>query len=997
MATYDFTALVADAAAKIVSARRIPRATYRLQFNKGFTFSDAEALVPYLDALGISEVYASPILKASPGSMHGYDICDPRELNPELGTPEDFARLCDALKARDMGLIMDIVPNHMGISDPCNVWWMDVLENGMSSPYAHYFDIDWNPVKPELRGKVLLPILEDQYGNVLESGKLALIYDGGAFFLTYADHVLPVAPETYSMILDLPVSYLVMQLGEASEQVLELQSILTALKYLPEQTTDDPERQTERERETAIIKRRIGALYDDNDEVRRALDDVLARFNATDYSDDPQNYDHLHALIDVQNYRLAFWRVAAEEINYRRFFDINTMAAIRVELPEVFEATHAFIFELLATGKVTALRIDHPDGLWNPPEYFRKLQEQYVAHAITAELDGELSANERSELERAVTDWFDAQYRADGKFTWGLYVVAEKILSETEPLPLDWAVYGTTGYDFMNLVNSLFVDNALEDQLSAIFTNFTGRAATFSQLEYNSKRLTMQNALASEINALARRLERLSEANRHTRDFTLNGLLYALREVIACLSIYRTYTDGVDSVSPRDAQFVEAAVHDAKQRNPRVASTVFDFIRDTLLLRNLDQFPDHQRDLIDFTMRFQQITGPVMAKSVEDTLFYVYNRLVSVNEVGGSPAVFGITPQEFADENMKRCRLWSAAMLATSTHDTKRSEDVRARLNVLSELPAAWGEALQTWSRINAEHKVMLDSGPAPSANDEYLLYQTLLGTYPFEMEDAETYCERIVDYMSKATKEAKVVTSWTNVNQAYDEAVAAFVRAILTSASFLEAFAPLQKQIAFFGKFNGLAQTLLKLTCPGIPDTYRGTEVWDFSLVDPDNRRPVDYDHLQALLTKIESHSGERAELAVELLAQPDDGCIKLYTIKRALDLRCDYADLFIDAPYQPIAVVGAHEDRVCAFMRVYDHVGVLVVVPRLIAGLTQGALQAPIGAVWGDTRLMFDGIAGETLHNLFTDEMLTCDGEVALAALLKRFPVGLFTFDAT
>ncbi len=987
MTTYDFESLVAERAGEIVARRRIPRATYRMQFNQSFTFRDAEALVPYLDALGISDLYTSPVLKAVPGSTHGYDICDPRQLNPELGTPDDFARLCAALKAHGMGLIMDIVPNHMGINHECNAWWMDVLENGPSSPYAGFFDIDWHPVKPELENKVLLPILGDQYGNVLESGDLRLVYEDGAFSLFYGERRLPLSPGTYDRVLDSPLDYLVMRLGDEHPQVQELQSILTALGYLPGRLEADPDKIVERQREKEVIKRRIAALHDGDAEVRRAINEAVKQINGT--PGDPPSFDRLDALIDAQPYRLAFWRVAAEEINFRRFFDINTMAAIRVELPEVFEATHDFVLRLLAEGLVTGLRIDHPDGLWNPPGYFRQLQESYVSRTILAQLNGDLLPNERADLEQSVTDWFDEQYRRDGKFTWGLYVVAEKILSETEPLPLDWAVYGTTGYDFMNLTNSLFVDSAAEDRLSKIFSDFTHRSASFSQLEYTSKKMTMHEALAGEINLLAHRLERLSEQNRHTRDFTLNGLLHALREVIACLPIYRTYITGIDTVSQRDCEFIEMAVRDAKRRNPGVAESVFDFIRDTLLLRNLNSFAEDQRQaLVDFVMRVQQITPPVMAKSVEDTLFYIYNRLASVNEVGGSPAVFGITPEQFAHENQKRCRLWSHAMLATSTHDTKRSEDVRARLNVLSELASEWGEALQDWARINAEQKVMLDAGPAPSANDEYLLYQTLLGTYQPEATDG--YADRMAEYMAKATKEAKVYTSWTNANAAYDEAVERFVREVLESGAFMDAFLPLQRRVAFFGRFNSLCQTLLKLTCPGVPDTYRGTEVWDFSLVDPDNRRPVDYARIQSLLASLEA-TPDCAALTAGCTSGSDDGRIKLYVMATALHFRREHPNLFIDSPYLPVEALGAKAKHVCAFIRALDGVGVLVVAPRLIAGLTDGEELPPIGAVWGDTPLAIPGEYASG-RNLFTGETIGFDGGASLAVLLDGFPVGLF-----
>jgi (1->4)-alpha-D-glucan 1-alpha-D-glucosylmutase len=510
---------------------------------------------------------------------------------------------------------------------------------------------------------------------------------------------------------------------------------------------------------------------------------------------------------------------------------------------------------------------------------------------------------------------------------------------------------------------------------------------TFSQLEYSSKQATMQMSLAGEVNLLTRRLTRLSEGNRHTRDFTFSGLRHALREIIACLPIYRTYITDAEHVSQRDQEFVEAAVRDARRRNPQVEGSIFDFVRDTLLLRNLDAFePDYQRSLVDFVMRSQQITPPVMAKSVEDTLFYIYNRLVSVNEVGGNPTSFGITADEFGAENMNRCRLWPAAMLATSTHDTKRSEDVRARLNVLSELPHEWSEALKEWGRINVDLKQMLDTGPAPSANDEYLLYQTLLGTYQPEALDG--YADRVVAYMAKATKEAKVNTSWMNPNENYDRAVEQFVRGVLDSEEFVRAFLPLQRRVAYYGRFNALGQTLLKLTCPGVPDTYRGTEVWDFSLVDPDNRRPIDYEHLRGQLDTLTQPG--RASLARDLLANIDDGRLKLYVIQTALRLRREYPILFTSAPYVPLELATEH---ICAFTRVYQGIAVLVVVPRLAAGLTNCGDLLPLGNAWGDAVLQIpDELAGRVCHNWFTGESVTLSSQTRLADLLKSFPLGLF-----
>ena len=722
---------VATLAPAIVARRRIPTATYRLQFNRRFTFRDARAIVPYLHDLGISDVYASPIFKARANSTHGYDICDHSQLNPDLGSEDDWNEFCAALQARGMGLVLDMVPNHMGIGDVCNTWWMDVLENGPSSIYAPYFDIDWIPSKPELKDKVLLPILEDQYGRVLESGKFKLAYEDGAFFVYHYETKLPVAPRTYSHILAGRVEPLKEQLGEENEHLQELQSILTALSYLPPRTELDSEKIAERNREKEIIKRRIVALYEASPHVRAAIDAAVAELNGT--VGNARSFDKLDRLLDDQAYRPAFWRVAAEEINYRRFFDINDLAAIRVELPEVFEATHALVLRLLTAGQVTGLRIDHADGLWDPANYLRQLQKSYVLHQIRARADQQTVPDD---LARAVATWFDAPDRAPSPGAMQvlpLYVVAEKILSEKEPLPTDWAVYGTTGYDFLGTVNQLFIDHRNKDALSQVYADFIGEAKNFRNLVNSTKKMIMLVSLASEIYVLSHRLERVSEMNRWYRDFTLDTLTFALREIIACLRVYRTYITEPGSISQRDQTYIEMAVAEAKRRNPRTAEEIFDFVRDTLLLRNLQNFREEdQPALINWVMKFQQITGPVMAKGVEDTAFYVFNRLVSLNEVGGDPGHFGLAISDFHQQNAERAQSWRHSMLATATHDTKRGEDVRARINVLSEMPNEWQAALGRWGEINAAKKSTVDDEAAPDRNDEYLFYQTLLGMLPF-------------------------------------------------------------------------------------------------------------------------------------------------------------------------------------------------------------------------------------------------------------------------
>lgn len=974
----------AEVLPKLVPQRRIPRATYRLQLNSNFTFRDACALVPYLHDLGISDCYLSPILKARPGSQHGYDICDHSQLNPDLGSEDDFSALSGALRSRGMGLILDTVPNHMVIGDSQNSWWFDVLEIGPTSSYAAYFDIDWHPVKPDLDNKVLLPILDDQYGRVLEDGKLQLIFQNGAFFLRYYDVRLPLAPRTYSKMLARPIPELLDRLGEQNEHVQELQSILTALSYLPSRTEVSPDRIAERVREKEIIKKRIAALCNSCHNIKTALDETLRDFNGQ--PGDPHSFDPLDELIEAQPYRLAFWKVATEEINYRRFFDINDLAAIRVELPEVFQATHQLLFRLVQEGKVSGLRIDHPDGLWDPFAYLRRIQDNTLLRS--AETNSSPDTGPASLLETtSVRDSGSigaAEEQPTGTPPQPLFVVAEKILSEGESLPEEWPVDGTTGYDFLAQVNRLFVDSANGRVFDKIYHHFIGAQTEFRSLCLSAKKMVMLVAMAGEINALSHQLDRISEKNRRYRDFTLNSLTFAIREVIACLPIYRTYLSEHKEPSKRDQDYIESAVAEAKKRNPRTARAVFDFIRDTLLFRNIDHFhPEDRRQIIEFVMKFQQVTAPVMAKGVEDTVFYVYNRLVSLNEVGSSPGQFGSRLETFHAMNTKHRERWPHTLLATSTHDTKRSEDVRARISVLSEIPREWNQALTRWSRMNARHKTLVDGEPAPDRNDEYLLYQTLLGAWPSQPLSPGQwgpFRERITGYMLKAAKEAKVHTSWINPNDPYDAAVQKFTRAVLAEDKknrFLKHFATLQQFVSFHGRVNALSQLLLKLTSPGVPDIYQGTELWDDSLVDPDNRRPVDYNLRRSMLASLRQRldgSEATVQLIRELLDSMDDGRIKLYLTYRVLNYRRDHEALFSEGDYVPLVAFGEHQHQVCAFARTLHDEAVLVVTPRLTVRLSNGNQHLPLGAgVWQDGWLAVPfGPSAHGYRNVLTGERI-------------------------
>ena len=943
---------------------RIPAATYRLQFNSRFTFEDARRLLPYLDALGVSDVYASSYLGARPGSMHGYDITEHNTLNPEIGTQEDYDRFVEALRAHGMGQILDVVPNHMGIAAGCNPWWNDVLENGPSSPYAEFFDVDWDPVKRQLANKVLLPILGDQYGRVLENQELVLDYSGGAFSLRYYETRLPIDPRSATQILSHRLEALANALGETDLRLQEYHSIITALTNLPARTEHAPERILERLREKEVIRRRLARLTGECEAVRIFIQETIRIFNGK--REDPRSFDLLDRLLDDQAYRLAYWRVAGEEINYRRFFDINELAAIRMENPAVFRETHRLILRLVAEGKVTGIRLDHPDGLFDPPRYFQALQRERALEAIRTVpgLGEREAASDREVAAFQAGEAFDRTCQSDPtqRGCRPLYLLAEKILAKGERLPGHWAIHGTTGYEFLRLVNGLFVDGRNERAITAVYGAFTGQRTPFADLVYESKQLILRVSMSSELNVLGHALDRLSERNRHSRDFTLNSLTHALREVIACFPVYRTYIDGRSpEVSVQDRACVEVAVAFAKRRNPTTNVSIFDFVRDTLLLR----YPEnaeatYRQNQLAFVHKFQQVTAPVTAKGLEDTANYRYHRLVSLNEVGGEPDRFGVSVEEFHQQCLARREKWPANLSATSTHDTKRSEDVRARIHILSEIPRAWQEAVSRWRRWNRRHLSTVEGQLAPDRNDEYLLYQTLVGAWPLlpsGPDEAVIFASRIEQYMLKAVKEAKLNTSWINPNEAYDEALKSFVARILAPGPgnrFLMDFVAFHPPIARLGMVNSLAQTLLKITAPGVPDFYQGTELWDFSLVDPDNRRPVDFSARAALLTGLQARiaAGSPAAVTRDLLAHWEDGRVKMYAIHRALHCRRRSPELFQAGDYVPLRTGGAGGDHLVAFARRRATGVAITVVPRLAAALTDNGARFPLGPdSWQDT----------------------------------------------
>ncbi len=992
--------------------RRVPVATYRLQFQRAFTFADAAGLVPYLHQLGITDCYASPFLQTASGSSHGYDISNHNALNAEIGSEQDYDQLVAELNRHQMGLVLDWVPNHMGIAGNENAWWLDVLENGPSSPYAPFFDIDWSPVKAELRNKVLLPILGDQYGNVLENQELILTFQDGAFTVCYQDRRLPIAPRQYTQILRHRLDALSGRLGKDSPHFLELQSIITAFDHLPPPTETDPEKLIERKREKEIAKKRLFKLYGDSAEVQQFIEESVRTFNGE--KGNPRGFDLMDALLAAQVYRLAYWRVAAEEINYRRFFDINELAAIRMEAAAVFRETHKRVFRLIRERKVSGLRIDHPDGLYQPREYFRRLQRGAFLAACQALFDAspERTCLDWTTVEEHLLRRYDEELAANPRspLRRPFYVVAEKILSRGEQLPEDWLVDGTTGYDFLNQLNGVFIDASHAKAFDDLYARYIRARMDFQDLTYGTKKLIMLVSMSSEINVLGHQLNRISERDRLSRDFTLNSLTDALREIIACFPVYRTYVGESDpGIAEADRHAIERAVARAKRKNPATDESVFDFIRDILCLR----LPggSEERDQLerrDFVMKFQQCTGPVMAKGLEDTACYIYNRLVSLNEVGGDPERFGVSPSTFHRENAQRHETWPNAMLATSTHDTKRGEDVRARINVLSEVPDEWKAHLARWTKLNKKKKSLVDDLPAPDRNDEYLLYQTLIGSWPLKLMDQtahEAFKERIQQYMEKAIKEAKVNTSWVNPHRHYDQAMRDFVDAILDDSQrnlFLEDFKVVARRIALYGIYNSLSQTLLKIASPGVPDMYQGNELWDFSLVDPDNRRPVAYDvrrqMLHMLRDRISGPGADIGALARELVQHKEDGRIKFFVTWRALTFRRENRELFLDGAYLPLEGSGSKREGICAFARRNHDRVVLAVVPRLLTRLTLTPEEPPLGeAVWLDSSLPVpDGKIGQRYRNLFTGDAVEVrerDGRAALplSKIFSSFPVAL------
>ena len=958
--------------------------------------------MPYLHRLGVTHCYASPILKARSGSAHGYDIVDHNQINPEIGSEDEFRALALELKAHGMGLILDTVPNHMGIGPGTNPWWQDVLENGRASAHAGFFDIDWEPLKEELRDKVLLPILGSTYGDDLERGNIKLNFQDGRFCVSYFENVVFVDPQTVPLIFE-PLGELAAARKSHDEPTVgELRTLVADMRQLPRNCSTDPELLARRQREIPVLDRRLAKLALEPP-VAAIIEEALRKVNGR--PGDAASFDRLHALLEAQAYRLAFWRVSAEEINYRRFFDINDLVGLRMEDPRVFAETHRLIRRLLAEGLVSGIRIDHPDGLLNPVQYFARLQMMYAASRCCGPEATTPKGDNGIEIE--VQAAF-AEHGAPSYIASPLYLLVEKILERGEQLP-EWPVDGTVGYDFANLVNGVLIDSRSERYLTSLYDRITGTAANPETITYDAKKLVMYKALSSEVNVLTHLLDRIAMHDRRARDFTRSVLRNVIRESIACFPVYRTYVDEHGNILEHDRHYIEQAIAEAKRRNPDIAPA-FDFLQNILLLQGPDLGPTVYgfRNQLYFTLKFQQLTGPVMAKGLEDTTCYVYNRFVSVNEVGGSPAEFGISLDEFHRGNQMRAQHWPHSMLATSTHDTKRSEDVRARLDVLSEMPRHWSATVMKWRRLNHSKKIQLADGRrVPDNNEEYLLYQTIVGALPMQMEsehELREFVGRIQQYMDKAAHEAKVNLSWLNPNPEYVDALKTFVERIFSSRGrgrsnpFYDSLQKFMPAVKFFGAMNSLTQTLLKLTCPGVPDVYQGQELWDFSLVDPDNRRPVDFTTRRRLLESLPEQQGNGNALAFihGLLQNYHDGRIKLWLTGQLLNFGRRHRTLFSQGSYTPLPAHGSKEENVIAFARSHGDEVVLVAAPRFSYSLMHGSEAPPIGHAWNDTQLHVDAnLAVTDLRNLFTGERVTLrNGNGLLCSdLFAHLPFALLT----
>jgi (1->4)-alpha-D-glucan 1-alpha-D-glucosylmutase len=947
-----------------MSLRHIPLTCYRLQFNGNFTFRDASNILNYLDRLGITDIYSSPLLQSRRGSGHGYDSTDPTRIDSDLGSEQQFEAFQADLQKRGMGLLLDVVPNHMAASDE-NPWWMDLLENGPASVYSAYFDVDWHPPSRILDNKILLPVLGSVYADALKNQELQVTFRRGSFFVKHHDGLIPLAPKSYAMVLTHRQHVLEQKLGQDSAAFQEYLGIIAALSALPMRQHVPIDTAGERRLQVAAIKERLRKLYENQPEFRTFVNANLKIFNGRHGV--TSTFRYLDQLLSDQAYVLSYWQNVNAEINYRRFFSINDLVGVRVEDPMVFEATHNVIFHLIERGAVTGLRIDHIDGLRDPLGYLRRVQERL---------------QNNSERKNA------------GQF----YVVVEKILSGQEELPREWPAQGTTGYEYLNAVNRLFLHPEGGRAAEQTYFSFLKNKVNYQDLLYQKKRLVMSTLLAVEMRYLGRLLGILAEHDRFARDLPRQDLAQALIEVTACFPVYRTYIREMNV--PNDARrYIEAAVAAARSRRPRVDSSCFDFVRSVLLMEDgREHFAEQREARLAFVMRWQQFTGPIVAKGLEDTTLYVYCPLISLNEVGGDPQPSVPSPFEFNSFIQDRQQHWPYGLNSTCTHDTKRGEDVRARINVLSELPAEWRRRLNSWARWNVKKKKVVDRQTAPDRNEEIFLCETLLGAWPLTAAEMPAFGMRMKEYVIKATREAMVHTRWTRPNVEHERALTDFVAAIIKPGRgnlFLADFLKFQKKIAYFGMLNGLAQVLLKLTSPGVPDIYQGCELWDLRLVDPDNRGPVDFDRRTRLLEGIEKRAQESlTDLCQELTQVWQDGRAKLYLTWKALNLRRQHRELFFEGSFLPLQVSGKRARNLIVFARRKGKHWTLTIVPRWLAHARAPMNWGRMAAFWRGTKILLPARAPVRWENILSGDFVELapgrkNRSVRVEDVLRDFPV--------
>lgn len=925
---------------------RLPTSTYRIQFNSEFGFGHAKKIISYLSDLGISDLYASPIFKARAGSTHGYDVVDPNQINPELGSEESFEQLTQEIQNHRMGWLQDIVPNHMAY-DSLNRYLMDILENGPASDYVSYFDIAWNQPLGDKRDPILAALLGDFYGTCLERGEIQLRYDQNGLTANYYSLSIPLRLESYPTFLTHNLGKLAKSLGRQHPDFIKLLGILYLLKNIPSDVTGK-----QRQDQTAFTKGLLWELHNSNSEIKEFIDENVHDFNGEPGK--PESFSLLDQLLTDQFFRLAYWKVGADEMNYRRFFTVNELISVRVEELKVLNDTHDLIFRLVQEGKFTGLRIDHIDGLYDPSEYLERLRDK-------------------------VGD---------------TYITVEKILQPGEDLPNIWNIQGTSGYDFLNYINGIFCQMDSQEKFDQLYRDFSKVQADFEQLASEKKQFILANNLAGDLDNLAALLKKIGEKHRYGNDFTLNSLRRAIADVLIHFSVYRTYIDQ-NGVLESDRPVIEAVMQSAREHAPLLQHEL-NFIEKLLLLEYEDNLSQAEKDQwLHFVMRLQQYTGPLMAKGVEDTALYVYNRLASLNEVGGNPGSFGISLEQFHKFNECHQEKWPQTMNTTSTHDTKRGEDVRARINVLSEIPEEWEKQVYEWRSLNQSHKTRTRNLLMPSFNDEYLIYQTLVGAFPFEQTELASFTERVRDYVLKAIREAKVYTRWLQQNNTYENACVEFVNAVLSPSNsnpFLQTFLPFQKRIAFYGVLNSLAQTLVKITAPGVPDFYQGTELWDLSLVDPDNRRPIDFDLRQSYLDDLQQRiQGDLPSLLVDLLAHYEDGRVKLFLTTQALKARSKYLAVFQQGDYRPLEVQGNLKNHLIAFARSFEGTTAITLAPRFLTGLLQPG--EPLSRIeWQDTTVLLPEGCSTNWQNAIAQESLRLDeGRLSPGNMLAQFPVAL------